>query len=166
MEFRIGLGYDSHRLTNKTEDNNNPLILAGIEIPHTKRCIAHSDGDVLLHSLCDALLGAIALRDIGTHFPDTDPQFKNISSQILTQKVFELVQQNGWSVNNIDITIIAEKPKMAPYIDAMIQNLAQLLHTDNHRISIKAKTNEKLDAVGREEAIVVHSIVSLIKNQT
>ena len=124
--------------------------------------MAHSDGDVLLHSLCDALLGAAALRDIGTHFPDTDPKYKDIDSQILTREVAEMVTNKGWEINNIDITIIAEKPKMAPYIEPMIQNLSTILNLKPERISIKAKTNEKLDAVGQEEAIVVHSIVSLL----
>lgn len=163
MEFRVGLGYDSHRLILKEENDFQPFVLAGIEIPHYKKCIAHSDGDVLLHSLCDALLGAAALRDIGTHFPDTDPQYKNIDSQHLTRKVVEMVTGKGWTVNNIDITIIAEKPKMAPYILPMTQNLAQLLNITPDRISIKAKTNEKLDAVGQEEAVVVHCIASIIK---
>lgn len=162
IDFRIGLGYDSHRLIKKDDNDSKPFVLAGIEIPHYKRCVAHSDGDVLLHSLCDALLGAAALRDIGTHFPDTDPKYKDIDSQILTREVAEMVTNKGWEINNIDITIIAEKPKMAPYIEPMIQNLSTILNLKPERISIKAKTNEKLDAVGQEEAIVVHSIVSLL----
>lgn len=158
MDYRIGHGYDVHRLA---EGEN--LWLGGVEIPHYKGTIAHSDGDVLIHALCDALLGAAKLRDIGTHFPDTSSEFKNIDSKILLKKVLELIRQKNYSVGNIDITILAQKPKLKEYIPLMEETLAKILNISIDDISIKATTTEKLGFEGREEGISVHSVVILKK---
>ena len=159
--FRIGFGYDSHRLIEQKEQTC--LTLANISIPFHKKTVAHSDGDAVIHALCDALLGAVALKDIGTHFPDTDPQYKNISSKILLIRILNMISEKGWSINNIDITIILEQPKLAPYIEQMSEKLANIMTINKERISIKAKTNEKMNAVGKGDAVVVHAIASVIK---
>lgn len=161
MEFRVGLGYDSHKLVDQNI-NQFPFILGGIEIPFEKSCIAHSDGDVLIHALCDALLGAAALQDIGTHFPDNDPQYKNINSQLLLKNVVTILHQKGWEINNIDATIVLEKPKLAPYKELIANNIASIMNLPIQRISIKAKTNEQQDSVGKGESVVAHVIVSII----
>ena len=148
MDFRIGFGYDSHRFA-----PDRPLVLGGIRVPFEQGLAAHSDGDVLIHALCDALLGAAALKDIGTHFPDHDPNYENIDSKILLSKV-----------NNADCTLILEQPKMKPHIDAMTQTLAQLLHLDPSRLSIKAKTNEKMGFIGRGEGIAATAVVTIIQS--
>lgn len=158
MDYRIGHGYDVHRLA-----EGESLWLGGIEIPHFKGTIAHSDGDVVIHALCDALLGAAKLRDIGTHFPDTSSEYKNIDSKILLKKVFELILQKNYSIGNIDITILAQKPKLKDYIPMMEETLAGILNLDIDNISIKATTTEKLGFEGREEGISVHSVVILKK---
>lgn len=158
MDYRIGHGFDVHRLA-----EGESLWLGGIEIPHYKGTVAHSDGDVLIHALCDALLGAAKLRDIGTHFPDTSSEFKNIDSKILLKKVFELISQKNYSVGNIDITILAQKPKLKDYIPIMEKTLAEILNMDIDDISIKATTTEKLGFEGREEGISVHCVVILKK---
>lgn len=158
MDFRIGFGYDSHRFA-----PDRPLVLGGIRIPFELGLMAHSDGDVLIHALCDALLGAAALKDIGTYFPDTDNQYKNIDSRILLSKVVELIHQQNWKVNNVDCTLILERPKMKPFIDSMTQELSSLLHIDASRIAIKAKTNEKMGFTGRGEGIAATVAVSLIQ---
>jgi len=158
MKFRVGFGYDSHRFAPE-----RPLVLGGIRIPYELGLAAHSDGDVLIHALCDALLGAAGLKDIGTYFPDTDKQFENIDSTLLLQKVVSLVHEKGWSVNNVDCTLILEKPKMKPYIDSMIVRLSELLQIDPSLMAIKAKTNEKMGFAGRGEGIVATAIVSLIQ---
>ncbi len=157
MDFRVGFGYDSHRFA-----PNRPLVLGGIRIPFELGLAAHSDGDVLIHALCDALLGAAALKDIGTHFPDTDQKFENIDSRILLSKVVQLLSQKGWRVNNVDCTLILEKPKMKDFIDPMVDSLAVLLQTDSSRISIKAKTNEKMGFTGQGEGIAATAIVSIV----
>ena len=158
MDYRIGHGFDVHRLA-----EGESLWLGGIEIPHYKGTVAHSDGDVVIHALCDALLGAAKLRDIGTHFPDTSPDYKNIDSKILLKKVFELIHQKNYSVGNIDITILAQKPKLKEYIPLMEETLAKILNISVDDISIKATTTEKLGFEGREEGISVHSVVILRK---
>lgn len=158
MKFRVGFGYDSHRFAPE-----RPLVLGGIRIPYELGLAAHSDGDVLIHALCDALLGAAGLKDIGTYFPDTDKQFENIDSTLLLQKVVSLVHEKGWSVNNVDCTLILEKPKMKPYIDSMITRLSELLQIDPSLMAIKAKTNEEMGFAGRGEGIVATVIVSLIQ---
>ena len=159
MDFRIGFGYDSHRFA-----PDRPLVLGGIRIPFEQGLAAHSDGDVLIHALCDALLGAAALKDIGTHFPDHDANYENIDSKILLSKVVELLQLSHWQVNNADCTLILEQPKMKPHIDAMTETLAQLLHLDPSRLSIKAKTNEKMGFIGRGEGIAATAVVTIIQS--
>lgn len=158
MKYRIGHGYDVHRLAEKES-----LWLGGIEIPHYKGTVAHSDGDVIIHALCDALLGSLKLRDIGTHFPDTSAKYKNIDSKILLEKVAELIQQKGYSVGNIDITVLAQQPKLKGYIPQMEETLAKILDIDPADLSIKATTTEKLGFEGREEGISSHCVVILEK---
>ena len=152
--MRIGHGYDTHRFV-----EGRPLVLGGVDIPHDKGLLAHSDGDVVIHALCDALLGAAALGDIGAHFPDTDKDFENIDSRILLRRVRELLAQKSCTVVNADITIIAEVPKMAPHIGAMRDNLAADLAVGRDAINVKATTNEKMGFTGNCEGIAVHAVV-------
>jgi 2-C-methyl-D-erythritol 2,4-cyclodiphosphate synthase len=158
MNLRIGLGYDVHQLAPGEE-----LWLGGILIPHDKGTIAHSDGDVLLHAICDALLGAAGLRDIGYHFPDTDPAFKNIDSKKLLTSVYQLIHQKGYRLVNLDATISAQKPKLKDWIPDMEAVLAALLECTVGEINIKATTTEKLGFEGREEGISVQAIVLIEK---
>lgn len=158
MNIRVGNGYDVHALA-----PGLPLILGGISIPYEYGCVAHSDGDVVIHSLCDALLGALALGDIGKHFPDTDPAYKGIDSKILLDKVTKLISSYGYGLVNADITILAQKPKLLPYVDQMRQTLASITDVDISAISIKATTTEKLGFVGRKEGIAVYAVVLLSK---
>lgn len=158
MDFRVGFGYDSHRFA-----SDRPLVLGGVHIPFEQGLTAHSDGDVLIHALCDALLGAAALKDIGTHFPDTDGAFEGIDSTLLLARVVELLHKKGWRVNNIDCTLILEQPKMKPYIDEMTQQLSRLLDLDPDRCSIKAKTNEKMGFTGHGEGIAATVVASIIQ---
>ena len=151
--MRIGHGYDTHRFA-----AGRPLILGGVAIPHDQGLLAHSDGDVVIHALCDALLGAAALGDLGTHFPDDDSDFKDIDSRNLLRKTQTLLADKGWKLVNADITIIAEAPKLAPYIDAMRANLSADLGVHQGAVSIKATTNEKMDAVGQKQGITVHAV--------
>lgn len=155
--MRIGIGYDIHRLV-----DGRKLILGGIEIPFEKGLLGHSDSDVLTHAICDALLGAAALGDIGTHFPDSDPRFKGASSLDLLRHVVTLLKERGYQIANIDSTIITEHPKLKPYITEMRQTLATTLEIDIEQVSVKAKTNEKLDAVGQGEAMQAQAIALLI----
>lgn len=164
MNFRVGFGYDLHKLVDHNI-NQFPFILGGIVIPFEKSCIAHSDGDVVIHALCDALLGAGGFQDIGTHFPDNDPKYKNINSQLLLLEVVKLLKLHNWIVNNIDITIILEKPKLSIYKEQIVENLATILEIPIQSISVKAKTNEGQDAVGRGEAVIAQVIVSIISKQ-
>lgn len=157
-DFRVGIGYDSHRFT-----AGRPLVIGGVRIPYELGLAAHSDGDVLIHALCDALLGAAALKDIGTHFPDTDGAFEGIDSTLLLARVVELLHKKGWRVNNIDCTLILEQPKMKPYIDEMTQQLSRLLDLDPDRCSIKAKTNEKMGFTGHGEGIAATVVASIIQ---
>lgn len=159
MDFRVGFGYDSHRFA-----PNRPLVLGGIRIPFALGLAAHSDGDALIHALCDALLGAAALKDIGSHFPDTDQKFENIDSKILLSKVVQLLSQKGWRINNVDCTLILEKPKMKDFIDPMVDTLSPILRIDASRISIKAKTNEKMGFTGQGEGIAATAIVSIVNS--
>jgi 2-C-methyl-D-erythritol 2,4-cyclodiphosphate synthase len=159
--LRIGNGFDVHRFASEPQKAAN-IILAGVEIPHTHKLEAHSDGDVLSHALCDALLGALALGDIGQHFPDTDPKFKNVSSLLLLQHCYELLKQKSWHLLNVDITVIAEKPKLSPYQQKMRQTLADTMQLPVDKFSIKATTSEGLGFVGRGEGIAVQTVV-LIK---
>jgi 2-C-methyl-D-erythritol 2,4-cyclodiphosphate synthase len=159
MKFRIGQGSDIHQLV-----VGRPLVLAGVKIPYDKGLKGHSDADVVLHAVCDALLGAAALGDIGEHFPDNDPRYAGIDSRELLAQVQDLVAQAGYQLVNVDLTIHAERPKLRPYKDLMRQSLAEILGVDAHAINIKAKTNEGLDSVGRGEAMVATAIV-LIQGQ-
>ena len=154
--MRIGHGYDAHTFT-----IGRPLILGGVTIPHDRGLAAHSDGDAVIHALCDALLGAAALGDIGKYFPDTDKKFKNIDSRILLRKVAELLAKEGYRISNVDITVLAQAPKLAPYIDSMRKNLAEDLKTAINNVSIKATTTEHMGFVGREEGIAVYAIAML-----
>jgi 2-C-methyl-D-erythritol 2,4-cyclodiphosphate synthase len=155
--MRIGIGYDIHRLV-----EGRKLILGGIEIPFEKGLLGHSDSDVLTHAICDALLGAAALGDIGTHFPDSDPRFQGASSLDLLRHVVTLLRERGYQITNIDSTIITEHPKLKPYITEMRQTLATTLEIDIEQVSVKAKTNEKLDAVGQGEAMQAQAIALII----
>lgn len=157
--MRAGIGYDIHKLV---ESKELTFKLAGISIPFSKRCVAHSDGDVAIHALIDALLGAAALGDIGTHFPDTDPQYKNADSAILLLKVHQLLKENNFAIENIDLNIITEQPKLSTKVDLMRHSLSKLLNIDVTKISIKAKTNEQLDAIGRGEAIAAQAVVLIL----
>lgn len=156
--FRIGYGIDFHQLV-----ENRDFWLGGICIPHSKGALGHSDADVLLHAICDALLGAVNAGDIGTHFPDTDVAFKDIDSKILLKRSFDIVAEKGYQVVNIDSTLCLEKPKIKPYIPAMQQAIAQCIELDADCISIKATTTEKLGFVGREEGVIAHATVLLQK---
>lgn len=158
MKIRIGHGFDVHQF-----GGSGPIILAGIEIDYTQGFLAHSDGDVAIHAIIDAILGALALGDIGCLFPDTDTQFENIDSRLLLAKVVKLMQDKAFSIGNLDVTIVAQAPKMAPHIQAMRQILAQDLNTDLDNINVKATTTEKLGFTGRKEGIAVHSVVLLEK---
>ena len=156
--YRVGLGYDIHELT-----NGRDLIIGGVKITHEKGLLGHSDADVLIHAIIDAMLGALTLSDIGTLFPDTDKKYKNIDSTILLKKVYEKISTKGWQVVNIDSNIIAQEPKMMPYIPKMKEILCRILEVEPEQLSIKAKTNEKMDAVGQKLAIEAHSVVMLKK---
>ena len=156
--MRIGYGYDTHRLV-----AGRKLIIGGVEIPHTTGLLGHSDADVLLHAICDALLGAANLRDIGFHFPDTHPDFKDANSLKLLEAVYKLVQDKGYVLGNIDCTVIAEKPKLNPHIPAMQATIAKSLQTDIDNISLKATTHERTDAVGREESMIAHAVVLIFR---
>ena len=160
--MRVGIGYDIHKLIDNTEFD---FKLSGISIPFNKRCLAHSDGDVAIHALIDALLGAAALGDIGTHFPDTDPKYNKIDSVILLKHCAQLLENNNYTIENIDINIIAEKPKFTPYISAMRDSLSETLQIDKEKISVKAKTNEQLDAIGRGEAIAAQAVAMIKSSQ-
>ena len=155
--MRIGMGYDVHKLV-----TDRKLILGGVEIPHTLGLLGHSDADVLLHAIMDALLGAAALGDIGKHFPDTDEIFKGASSKKLLEEVGRLINEAGYKIGNIDATIIAQKPKMAPHINLMRENIADALNTDIKNINVKATTEEGLSFTGREEGISSQAICLLI----
>jgi 2-C-methyl-D-erythritol 2,4-cyclodiphosphate synthase len=157
MNLRTGQGIDFHRL-----EKGLKLRLGGVYIPSEKGCLAHSDGDVLLHAVCDAILGAAGLGDIGNHFPDTSPEFKNIDSKILLKKTFSLVREKGYNIVNVDSTVCLEKPKIAAYIPEMRSVIAGILETTPDNISVKATTTEKLGFAGREEGIVALASVLLI----
>ena len=155
--MRIGHGYDVHRFC-----DGDFITLGGVRIPHKFGLLAHSDGDVLLHALSDALLGAAALGDIGKHFPDTDPQFKGADSRVLLRHVDTVVRDKGWKVGNVDATIVAQAPKMAPHIEIMRQQIAADLQVELDQVNVKATTEEKLGFTGREEGIAVHAVALLL----
>ena len=156
--YRIGLGYDIHKL-----EDNRDLIIGGVKIPYEKGLLGHSDADVLIHAIIDAMFGALALGDIGTHFPDTDNEYKDVSSILLLKRAIQLIHDEGYTINNIDCNIIAQEPKMKPHINKMRETLAKELMIDVNLISIKAKTNEKMDAVGEKKAIEAQAVVMLRK---
>lgn len=157
--IRIGQGFDVHEFA-----EGRPLIIGGITIPHDRGLTGHSDADVLLHTITDAALGAIGEGDIGRHFPDTDESFKDADSAVLLEKIWSLVEDKGYKLGNIDCTIMAQKPKMAPYIEIIRERVAQLLHADVTQVNVKATTTEKLGFVGREEGIASMATILLIKS--
>lgn len=157
-DIRIGHGYDVHALADGLR-----LVLGGVEIEHTKGCVAHSDGDVVIHAICDALLGALALGDIGKLFPDTSAEFKGIDSKILLRRVCDVIEEKGFQISNIDCTIAMQRPKLRPHIDTMRQTLAQVMGLDVDRVSVKATTTERLGFEGREEGVSTHAVALLIK---
>jgi 2-C-methyl-D-erythritol 2,4-cyclodiphosphate synthase len=158
MMFRIGLGFDTHQLVAGRE-----LWLGGVRIDHEKGALGHSDADVLLHALCDALLGAAGLGDIGHHFPDTDARWKGADSKVLLKHVVELLHAQGWAIGNVDCTLLLERPKIKPHIEAMRQAIAPILGVEMNAVSIKATTNEKLGFVGREEGVCAYAVALINK---
>ncbi|MEL4426539.1 MULTISPECIES: 2-C-methyl-D-erythritol 2,4-cyclodiphosphate synthase [Shewanella] len=154
MNIRIGHGFDVHKFGGEP-----PLVLGGVEVPHHTGLLAHSDGDVVLHAISDAILGAMALGDIGKHFPDTEAEFKGADSRVLLRHCYRLALDKGFRLGNLDVTIIAQAPKMAPHIEAIRQMLAEDLHTDLDSINVKATTTEKLGFTGRSEGIAVEAVV-------
>ncbi|MFA5815008.1 MAG: 2-C-methyl-D-erythritol 2,4-cyclodiphosphate synthase [Bacteroidales bacterium] len=156
MMLRIGFGYDVHKLV-----ENRKLILGGIEIPFSKGTLGHSDGDALIHAICDALLGALSLRDIGFHFPDSSKEFKDIDSKILLRKTIEMIRAKGWEIGNIDTTICLEKPKLKDHISLMQSTLANVMGISPDQISVKATTTETMGFVGTGEGVAVYAIVLL-----
>lgn len=157
MKLRIGFGVDVHQLV-----SDRKLFLGGIEVPSDLGALGHSDADVLLHAICDAMLGALNLRDIGFHFSDQDPKYKNIDSKILLKDTYQLIKEKGFKINNIDATIIAEKPKLNPHIPSMQSVIAEILEAEIDEISIKATTHEKVDSFGKREAIKAYAVCLLI----
>lgn len=157
-QFRVGMGYDVHKLVEERK-----LILCGVEVPYELGLLGHSDADVALHALMDALLGAAALGDIGKHFPDTDMRFKGADSIKLTEHVVSIIKERGWSINNVDITIIAQRPKLASFIPAMRNKVAQVLNIEEDCVNVKATTTEKLGFTGRGEGIAAEAVASLVK---
>ena len=158
MQFKVGIGYDIHRMV-----EGRPLFLGAVEIPYIKGLLGHSDGDALIHALCDALLGALALGDIGEHFPDTDPAYQGIASSQLLVMVKELLDKSGYKINNLDVIIIAQEPTIMPFKNQMKEKICALLGIEHDILNIKAKTNEGLDAIGHLEAIACYATASLIK---
>ena len=157
-DIRIGHGYDVHALADGLR-----LVIGGVELEHTKGCVAHSDGDVAIHAICDAMLGALALGDIGKLFPDTSAEFKGIDSKILLRRVCDVIEQKGYKVGNVDCTIAMQRPKLRPHIDTMRSTLAAVIGIEVDRVSVKATTTERLGFEGREEGVSVHSVVLLYK---
>lgn len=160
MTFRVGCGTDIHRLVEGRE-----LWLGGIRIEHVKGALGHSDADVLLHAICDALLGAAGLGDIGHHFPDTDERWKGADSKVLLRRVVALLKENGWAIGNVDSTLLLERPKIKPHLPAMREVIARILEVERDAVSIKATTNEGLGYVGREEGVCAHAVALIRKGQ-
>ena len=157
--FRIGQGYDVHKLV---EDRD--LWLCGVKIPHTHGLLGHSDADVAIHALCDALLGSLGLRDIGYHFPDTDQRYKGADSKVLLQEVVSMIRKEGWEISNVDVTIMAQAPKLKGYIETMRETLAQVMKTDVAQVSVKATTTEGLGFEGRKEGIAASAVALIYTN--
>jgi 2-C-methyl-D-erythritol 2,4-cyclodiphosphate synthase len=160
MNLRIGHGYDVHKF-----GDSGPITICGVKIDYEQGLLAHSDGDVALHALCDALLGALALGDIGGHFPDTDAKFKGADSRALLRHVMTLVNEHGYEVGNLDLTIVAQAPKMAPHIQAMRENIRQDVNAQLNQVNVKATTTEKLGFAGRKEGIACYAVVLLNKSE-
>jgi 2-C-methyl-D-erythritol 2,4-cyclodiphosphate synthase len=160
MEYRVGIGYDAHRL----EAGRN-LILGGVNVPYAKGHLGHSDADVLCHAVCDAVLGGAALGDIGRHFPDTDPKWKGAESLQLLKECARLAGSKGWSVVNVDATLVCQKPRLAPFLDDMAKNLSGTLSVDPGSVNVKAKTTEGMGFEGREEGVSCQAVVLLKKNE-
>lgn len=158
-KIRIGHGYDVHALA-----EGRPLKLAGVEIPHVKGCVAHSDGDAAIHALCDALLGAAALGDIGRHFPDSSEEFRNIDSVILLERTVALLKERDFSVGNVDVTIVIQEPKIAPHVNVMRSRLAHALEVGEEYVSVKATTTEHLGFTGRQEGVEAHAVALIIQH--
>ncbi len=161
--IRTGHGYDAHRFADGLLPDK-PLILGGVQLPHDRSLIAHSDGDAVIHALCDAILGALGLGDIGRHFPDTDQAFSNIDSGILLQRVCNLMKTDGWKIGNVDITILAQAPRMAPHIAAMCKRLADLMEILPEQVNVKASTTEGMGFVGRREGLETYAVVLLYRD--
>lgn len=160
MSFRIGNGFDAHKFATETTDDTC-IILGGISIPHTNILLAHSDGDVVLHALCDAILGALAKGDIGRHFPDTSAEYENIDSRVLLRKVVDLMLADNYKIQNVDITIIAQSPRMASHVNGMCSNISKDLKAELNRVNVKATTTEQMGFTGRGEGIAVQATVLL-----
>lgn len=160
-DIRTGHGYDAHRFAEP--DDQRALILGGVTIPYERGLLAHSDGDALIHALCDAILGALGRGDIGRHFPDNDAAYKNVDSGLLLQQVVAMMADSGWTLANADMTILAQAPKMAPHIPSMCARLATLLNVDLGRVNVKASTTEGMGFVGRREGIETHAVVVLYR---
>jgi 2-C-methyl-D-erythritol 2,4-cyclodiphosphate synthase len=158
--LRIGQGYDAHRF-----EAGKPLVLGGITIPHEQGLKAHSDGDVLIHALCDALLGAAGLGDIGRHFPDNDQAYAGVDSRVLLRRVVALIQAEGWRVGNVDLTVVAQQPKLSPHIDAMCECLAADLAVSPTEVNVKATTTEGMGFAGRAEGIAAYAVALLLENE-
>lgn len=163
-DYRIGHGFDVHRFS-ETYIADKPLKLAGLVLPDKRSLLAHSDGDLVLHAICDAVLGAVAAGDIGEHFPDTDNSFANADSGNLLQQVLDIANKRGFQPVNIDVTVIAQVPKLAPYRQEMIASLAGLMHLDTDRVNLKATTTEALGYIGREEGIACHCVVLMTASE-
>jgi 2-C-methyl-D-erythritol 2,4-cyclodiphosphate synthase len=161
QNIRIGLGYDVHRL-----EAGRPLILGGVHVPHHKGCMGHSDADVVLHVICDALLGAANLRNIGYHFSDKSPEWKNADSKVFLTKVHEMITEKGYAVGNVDVTVVLQEPKLNPHIPAMQQIIANILQTDTDNVSVKATTGEHIGFVGRTEGIAAHAVALIFKKDS
>ena len=159
MDIRVGIGYDVHALAEGLR-----LVLCGVEVEHTKGCVAHSDGDVAIHAICDAMLGALALGDIGKLFPDNDQQYKGIDSRKLLKQVVDLIRDRGYDVSNVDCTIAMQRPKLRPHIDLMRERLAEVIGISVDRVSVKATTTERLGFEGREEGVSATAVTLLIKS--
>ena len=159
MKVKIGFGIDVHQLS-----SGRDCIIGGVNIPHEKGLLGHSDADVLLHAICDALLGAAGLKDIGTYFPDTSNDFKNIDSKILLKRTYELIKERGWKVSNVDCSVVLELPKLKPHIDAMRTHIASILEITVDDVSVKATTNEKMGFIGRQEGVVAYAVALIQKD--
>ena len=157
--MRVGLGYDVHAFV-----EGRPLMLGGVEVAHTHGLLGHSDADVLLHAICDALLGAAALGDIGRHFPDSDPAYKGISSIILFERTVDMIRKQGFEIGNIDTTLVLQKPKLAPYLPRMMEEIARAAKVPASRVNVKATTTEKLGFAGREEGVAAYAVALLVEN--